>query len=201
MTTQKAEKEDRGYFRITDWIGFESRVLDSDEYRRLSQVSQQADVPALDELAEIDREIQLVLGRLEIKSPYVADLGKLLDKKIQLVLQHTDIASGLLDLEVFPQTKVDISATGLAFPSCRAIGKGEFLHLDLVLQSGRQHLSLLAKVVGCELDNESLAEEDPALTHVVRVNFCDMSENVSEFLIQYLVKRQGVLLKSKRLRQ
>lgn len=199
MNTKKAEKEDRGYFRITDWIGFESRVLDPAEYRRLSQVSQHADVPALDELAEIDKEIQLVLGKLEIKYPYAADLGRLLNKKIQLVLQHTDIAAGLVDLEVFPQTKVDMSATGMAFPSPKSIGVGQRVHLDLVLQAGRQHLSLLAQVVGCDLDNETLADDDPALTHVVRVNFCDMSENISEFLIQYLVKRQGALLKSKRL--
>ncbi|MFK7862648.1 MAG: PilZ domain-containing protein [Pseudohongiellaceae bacterium] len=199
MSTQRVEKEDRGYFRITDWIGFECRELDTNEYRRLSQVSRQADVPALDELAEIDKEIQLVLSRLEIKSPYVADLGKLLNKKIQLVLEHTDIASGLLDLDTFPQTKVDISATGMAFPFSKAISPGEHLHLDLVLQAGRQHLSLLAEVIGCERDNETLAEDDSTLTHVVRVNFCDMSENISEFLIQYLVKRQGALLKSERL--
>jgi hypothetical protein len=53
--------------------------------------------------------------------------------------------------------------------------------------------------VSCELDNESLADGDPLYTHLVRVIFSDMSENISEFLIQYLVKRQGALLKLGRL--
>lgn len=201
METDKNTKEDRGYFRITDWMGFEYKSLDEVEYRRLRQVSQFAEVPALDELAEIDQQLQLVLTRLEIKSPYAADLGKLLNKKIQLILQQTSIAKDLVDLDNFEQTQVDISATGMAFPSRKTINSGQSLQIDLVLQSGRQHLKLLAKVVSCELDNESLAEGDSTFTHVVRVTFSDMSDNISEFLIQYLVKRQGALLKSERLKR
>lgn len=199
MGTDKKLKEGRGYFRITDWMGFEYKSLDDAQYRRLKQVSQYAEVPALDELAEIDQQLQLVLTRLEIKSPYAADLGRLLNKKIQLILQQSSIAKDMVDLDDFEQTQVDISATGMAFPSRKAIRAGETLQIDLVLQSGRQHLKLLAKVVSCELDNESLAEGDPTFTHLVRVTFSDMSENISEFLIQYLVKRQGALLKSERL--
>lgn len=201
MGTDKKLKEGRGYFRITDWMGFEYKSLSDAQYRRLKQVSQHAEVPALDELAEIDQQLQLVLARLEIKSPYAADLGRLLNKKIQLILQQTNIAKDMVDLDDFEQTQVDISATGMAFPSRKAIRAGELLQIDLVLQSGRQHLKLLAKVVSCELDNESLAEGDSTFTHLVRVTFSDMSENISEFLIQYLVKRQGALLKSERLSQ
>lgn len=199
MDADKNTKEDRGYFRITDWMGFEYKPLNEAEYRRLRQVSQFAEVPALDELAEIDQQLQLVLTRLEIKSPYAADLGRLLNKKIQLILQKTSIAKDMIDLDNFEQTQVDISATGMAFPSRQAISSGESLQIDLVLQSGRQHLKLLARVVSCELDTESLAANDSTFTHLIRVTFSDMSENISEFLIQYLVKRQGALLKSERL--
>lgn len=199
METDKNTKEGRGYFRITDWMGFEYKPLDEVEYRRLRQVSQYAEVPALDELAEIDQQLQLVLTRLDIKLPYAADLGRLLNKKIQLIMRQTSIAKNMVDLDSFEQTQVDISATGMAFPSRSAIISGQSLRIDLILQSGRQHLKLLAKVVSCALDNELLADGDVSFTHVVRVNFSDMSEDVSEFLIQYLVKRQGALLKSERL--
>jgi hypothetical protein len=199
MDTDKNTKEGRGYFRITDWMGFEYKPLDEVEYRRLRQVSQYAEVPALDELAEIDQQLQLVLTRLDIKLPYAADLGRLLNKKIQLIMRQTSIAKNMVDLDSFEQTQVDISATGMAFPSRSAIISGQSLRIDLILQSGRQHLKLLAKVVSCALDNELLADGDASFTHVVRVNFSDMSEDVSEFLIQYLVKRQGALLKSERL--
>ena len=199
MDTDKNTKEGRGYFRITDWMGFEYKPLDEVEYRRLRQVSQYAEVPALDELAEIDQQLQLVLTRLDIKLPYAADLGRLLNKKIQLIMRQTSIAKNMVDLDSFEQTQVDISATGMAFPSRSAIISGQSLRIDLILQSCRQHLKLLATVVSCSLDNELLADGDASFTHVVRVNFSDMSEDVSEFLIQYLVKRQGALLKSERL--
>ena len=199
MDKNKNTIEGRGYFRITDWMGFEYRALDEEEYHRLKKVSQYAEVPALDELAEIDQQLQLVLTRLEIKSPYAADLGRLLNKKIQLIMQQTSIAKDLVDLDGFEQIQVDISATGMAFPSVKAVSAGKHVQVDLVLQSGRQHLKLLAKVVSCELDNESLADGDPLYTHLIRVIFSDMSEHVSEFLIQYLVKRQGALLKLGRL--
>jgi c-di-GMP-binding flagellar brake protein YcgR len=133
--------------------------------------------------------------------PYAADLGRLLNKKIQLIMRQTSIAKNMVDLDIFEQTQVDISATGMAFPSRKAMILGQSLLIDLILQSGKQHLKLLAKVVNCALDNESLADGDASFTHVVRVHFSDMSEDVSEFLIQYLVKRQGALLKSERLKK
>ena len=82
MDTDKNTKDGAGYFRITDWMGFDYQPLDGVEYRRLRQVSQYAELPALDELAEIDQQLQLVLIRLEIKLPYAADLDRLLNKKI-----------------------------------------------------------------------------------------------------------------------
>ena len=139
MDTNKNTIEGRGYFRITDWMGFEYRALAEEEYHRLKKVSQYAEVPALDELAEIDQQLQLVLTRLEIKSPYAADLGRLLNKKIQLIMQQTSIAKDLVDLDGFEQIQVDISATGMAFPSVKAVSAGKHVQVDLVLQSGRQH--------------------------------------------------------------
>jgi len=115
MDTNKNTIEGRGYFRITDWMGFEYRALAEEEYHRLKKVSQYAEVPALDELAEIDQQLQLVLTRLEIKSPYAADLGRLLNKKIQLIMQQTSIAKDLVDLDGFEQIQVDISALAWRF--------------------------------------------------------------------------------------
>jgi hypothetical protein len=199
MDTNNQQKDERGYFRIVDFIGFDYRLITDAEFAQLRVASKLAEVPPLDELAVLDQQIQLVLDRLKIKSPDAADLGDLLNKKLDLVLRHSDIANDLPDLNAYPQRQVDISATGIAFPAKVPLAAGQKLHLDLLLQSGRQHLKLLAKVVGSDSDASTLSGEDPSLTHIVRVNFVEMSEHISEFLIQYLVKRQGAMLKTRRL--
>jgi hypothetical protein len=199
MNTNNQQKDGRGYFRIVDFIGFDYRLITDAEFARLRVASKLAEVPPLDELAVLDQQIQLVIDRLNIKQPDASALGALLNKKLDLILRHSNLASDLPDLNLFPQRQVDISATGIAFPTKAPLSIGQNLHLDLLLQSGRQHLKLLAKVVGCDNDASSLRGEDPSLSHIVRVNFIEMSEHISEFLIQYLVKRQGAILKSRRL--
>jgi len=199
MDTNSQQKDGRGYFRIIDFIGLDYKALNEAEFARLQIVSQHAEVPPLDELAVLDQHIQLVIDKLRIKQPDAADLGDLLNKKLDLIVRHSNLASGIPETNQFPQRKVDISATGMAFPVRAAIAPGQFLHLDLLLQSGRQHLKLLAKVIGCDNDGSSLSDEDPSLTHIVRVSFIEVNEHISEFLIQYLVKRQGALLKNRRL--
>ncbi len=201
MGTEKQQKDERGYFRIIDFIGFDYREIDEAQFAKLRVASRLAEVPPLDELAVIDQQIQLVIDRLKIKYPDMSDLGDLLNKKLNLILRHSNLANDLPNLTQFPERQVDISATGMAFPTDQAIVSGQLLQLDLLLQSGRQHLKLLARVIGCDGDASSLSDGDPKLTHIVRVNFVEVNEHIGEFLIQYLVKRQGAILKSRRLEQ
>lgn len=199
MDTNSQQKDERGYFRIIDFIGVDYRPIDDAEFARLRVASKLAEVPPLDELAALDQRIQLMIDKLMIKQPDASDLGDLLNKKLNLIIRHSSLAKDLPDLDKFQQRQVDISATGMAFPTIAPVSVGQRLHLDLLLQSGRQHLKLLAKVIGCDNDASALSDEDPSFNHIVRVTFIEMSEVVSEFLIQYLVKRQGALLKSRRL--
>ncbi len=198
METNKQPVDERGYFRILDYIGFDCTVLSNADYDRLRLGSQYAEVPVLDELSEIDQQVQLLIDRVKVKSPEFAQLGTLLNKKLDLILKSSNIAENLEAMEEFSSRQVDISATGMAFPHNEKLEVGQKLQLELVLQAGRQHLKLLAKVVGADQDTDTLSDGDPQFTQVVRVRFVDMSENISEFLIQYLVKRQGALLKSER---
>ncbi len=201
MDTNSQQQDERGYFRIIDFIGLEYRVINEVEFAHLSVASKYAEVPPLDELATLDQHIQLVIDKLMIKQPDAAELGDLLNKKIDLILRHSNLADGLPNLDNFSQRKVDISATGMAFPANGLVKVDQLLQLDMLLQSGRQHLKLLAKVIGCDSDASSLNDDDPTLTQIVRVTFIEMSEDISEFLIQYLVKRQGAILKSRRLQK
>lgn len=198
MEKNKKSVEDRGYFRILDYVGFDYLTLSDAEYQQRRSASRFAEVPVLDELSEIDQKLQLLTDKIKIKSPDFAELGELLSKKLDLIISHSDIAKDLKSLDQYTTRQIDISATGIAFPSDKQMQNETKLQLDLVLQSGRQQLKLLANVVGCDADPDTLSGGDPTLKYVVRVNFVDVSENIREFLIQYLVKRQGALLKSQR---
>ena len=188
--------EDRKFFRIIDFIGLSYRPINEEEYKTLKLASRYSEVPSIDALSEVDQQIQMLLSKLRIKNPDVAELGKMLDKKIQLVLENSDLGEILLKRENIPQMQVDISACGIAFPALGPLDVGQFLELNLVLQSGKQHLILLGRVVASDTGADSLNNGNTRMSHVIRVEFLDISEQVQEFLIQYFVKRQGTLIKA-----
>ena len=193
-----ADSDKRRYFRIVDYIGVCYRLIDEAEYDTLKVASRYADVPSLDALSSLDRRIQLVLDRLKIQNKDVAELGKLLDRKLDILLKNSDLKRGISKLENIPKMQVDISATGMAFPAQGSMSEGQFLEMDLVLQAGAQHMRLLARVVKCESGTGELGGEDATYTHLIRTEFVDISDSIQEYLIQYVVKRQGALLKANR---
>ena len=190
--------DNRRYFRIIDNIGLHYRKIDEEEYGSLKFASRHADVPSLDALSDINQQLQLVVEKLKIKYTDVAQLATLLNRKIDLVLENSNIGEGLAKLERIPQVQVDFSACGLAFPAKAALDPGQLLELDLALHGGKQHLKLLGKVVKTEPGIGELEVGVEGYTHLVRIEFIDTSEQVQEFLIQYVVKRQGILLKARR---
>ena len=110
-------KEDRRFFRILDFLPISYRQLGEQEYQSLKVASQYADVPSLDALSDIDQRVQLLVDKLRVKSPDVAELGSLLNKKIQIVLENSKLGASLAKLENITALPVDMSACGIAFPS------------------------------------------------------------------------------------
>lgn len=189
---------DRRYFRIVDHAGLNFRLINAEEYELVKLANRFTEVPSVDALSEIEQQIQIVYSRLKIKNPDVAELCKLLNRKIQRVVEYSDIGEGLKQLDTYPIRQVDLSACGIAIPTPEAIELGQRVEIELVLEPGRQHLRLLACVVGSEPSENPLENNDNSLTHIVRCDFTNTSENIQEFLIQYLVKRQATLIKASR---
>ncbi|NKB35147.1 MAG: hypothetical protein GKR91_18780 [Pseudomonadales bacterium] len=190
-------KEDRRYFRIHDFLPLSFRKLDEEEYQLMKMASQYADVPSLDELSDIDQRIQMLVDKLMVKNSDMAELGLLLNKKIQIVIENSEFGNNLSQWENMSQLPVDMSACGIAFPSDETLDKEQKLELEMVLHSGKQRLKLLGRVIACEEGAEGLCK-DAGMTYTIRTEFLDISEQIQEFLIQYLVKRQGVLIKASR---
>lgn len=193
-----SSQDERRFFRIVDFIGLCYRLIDEAEYKRLKVASRYAEVPSLDALSAIDQQLQLLLNKLKIKNADTAHVVALLNRKIDLLLEHSDIGEGLTKRDNIPQMQVDMSACGVAFPSMGPLERGQLVELELVLQAGKQHLKLLGKVVASEVGAEALSEGDSTMTHTVRLEFIDVSDEIQEYLIQYVVKRQSALLKAGR---
>ena len=131
METISQQRDERGYFRIIDFIGLEYRSINGAEFAHLREASKYAEVPPLDELATLDQHIQLIIDKLMIKQPDSAELGDLLNKKLDLILRHSNLAEDLPNLDRFLQCKVDISATGMAFPANEQLKGDQLLQLDM----------------------------------------------------------------------
>jgi NAD(P)-dependent dehydrogenase (short-subunit alcohol dehydrogenase family) len=193
-----SSKEDRRYFRIQDHIGVSYRVLTDAEYHSRKIASQYAEIPALDELSEIEQQLELLFEKVKIRTPEVAEMGKLLNQKLKILVNNSGIAEGLTHAEDIPEQLVDMSAVGMALGVNEAIDTGQYLEIRMVLQSGRQYLKLLARLVNCEEGYEVAEAYSGRFTHTARVEFINVSERIQEFLIQYVVKRQSAQIKAKR---
>jgi hypothetical protein len=191
-------KEDRRFFRILDFLPISYRQLEEQEYQSLKVASQYAEIPSLDALSDIDQRVQMLVDKLRVKSPDVAELGSLLSKKIQIVLESSELGSSLSKRDNISPLPVDMSACGIAFPSDEFLPEETKLEIEMVLHAGKQHLKLLGRVIACEKGSASLGSEDTTMAFTVRTEFLDISEQIQEFLIQYLVKRQGALIQASR---
>lgn len=193
-----SSKEVRRYFRIQDHIGVSYQVLTDAEYHSRKIASQYAEIPALDELSEIEQQLELLFEKIKIRTPEVAEMGKLLNQKLKILVNNSGIAEGLTHAEDIPEQLVDLSAVGMALGVNEAIEAGQYMEIHMVLQSGRQYLKLLSRLVSCEEGYGGEDSDKRRFTHTARVEFINVSERIQEFLIQYVVKRQSAQLKAKR---
>lgn len=190
--TQGNEDDRRRFFRITDAIGVSYQLLD--EHGEPEDIE---DEEGLEESISINmlldqhnQSIHSALEKLQSEQPLVADALSELNKKLDtlLVLFELDDLSGNSRFQEFEQAS--ISASGIAFPVTEQIAKDRLLQLDLLLQPSGKELQAIGRVVGCqssELDG-----------YYLRVEFKQISDADREELIQHIVQRQGMLLKSLR---
>ena len=192
------DNEERRFFRINDTVGLKLFALTDRQFAALKESEEYLMVPSLDKLASLDIQIQTVLDSLTVKRPDVAQLGRLLDEKLQYIMENSAFKIARVECDDFPQKRVDISACGIAFTSSQSLKQGSFVDLELVLAPNRQYLKLLGKVVSCDVNDSQIERIGANDEFVLRIDYVEVSEAVQEFLIQHLVKRQGALLKASR---
>lgn len=189
---QSNEDDRRHFFRITDAIGISYRILDDngdpEDVEDEENLEESISINTL--LDQHNQVINLAMGQLQGAQPLVAEVLSEINKKMDtlLVLCELDDLGGSSRFQEFEQAS--ISASGIAFPVSEEIPEDQLLRLDLLLQPSGKKLQAVGRVVCCqpsELDG-----------YYLRLEFKQISDSDREDLIQHIVQRQGMLLKSLR---
>lgn len=169
-------KERRRYFRLDD----EFRV-------RFSLASEHA-LKQQGGLADA-RKLRLLISRIGVKSPEIADALSIMDRKINELIDESSLPSVSDTVIGF-----NISACGVAFPVVERLEHGARLNLEMLFENGTLSIASVGKVIGCEA---AVLPKKYAGRFLARVDFTEMHGDDRELLIQYTLKRQGEQIRNK----
>jgi hypothetical protein len=190
----KANKQEdrRRFFRITDAIGVSYEIID--EGASLSSSAKDKKKKAFVDLQLLinqnDETISSSLKKLKEQQPQAAKAIDAVNKKLDTIIKLFELENNVDRQSVMPIEDASISACGIAFPINENLQKNTKLKLTLYLQTSGDQIEAEGRVIECrELSHNN---------YYLRVEFTSMSNPNRESLIQHIVQRQGVLLRSLR---
>lgn len=182
----------RRYFRINDWVGLHYRALDGREQHAATQ-GDNIQISSARIIEGIERELSAALNVLWQSNPGAANVIGLLNKKLDFIAAELEL-DYLADEQLkHENTRVNISACGMAFECAERFDVGEVLELNLQLKPTNSNLRLQGYVNGCDR-----ADDGSAKPYLLRVDFFDIDTHVHEELIQHIVRRQSMQLGEQR---
>ena len=184
----KAEKSDnrRRYFRIVDSLGVSYRLIESD---KKDDGDSEKNINTLSILNHHNTLIQSQLEAVESKDPEVAALVDLINKKIDALLMVLELDNLMSQHACHRVDEASISASGIAFPIDEPLAPNGLIELDMLLRPSAKHVVAIGQIVSCErIPNDE--------AYYLRVEFTEMTDTNREILIQHIVQRQGVLLRT-----
>ncbi|MFT7371877.1 MAG: hypothetical protein ACI9T9_000556 [Oleiphilaceae bacterium] len=184
------DDERRRYFRMNDLIGLRYRLLSEGE----TQLAMQAKPSALKNLlSQVEDEIIVALAQIKNTDSNTYHVLNLFNQKLNLVMGQ-GVVKNAEDLTCIRACQVSLSACGIAFPCSSAAKLNQHIEIELSLNQGNVHLSLIAAVIACEDALDEVNEN----TQLIRADFISISDVDQEHLIQYIIKRQGQQLGGQR---
>ncbi len=180
------DNDRRRFFRITDTLGVTYRVLDHESEPLDAKA---AAVDALQLIASYNETIEASMNALR-GTPAIVDAIDALNKKLDCILAQLELDNLMTKKVAHNVKEVNISAFGMAFMIDESLSSDTLLHLDLVFKPENLHVMAKAKVIDCDLYQDD--------AYYLRVEFLEMSQADQERLIQHIVQRQGILLRSLR---
>lgn len=186
-------EEKRRYFRVNDTINLLHRVIDKNNTKELSHVSN--DVLGSCSLAAaldvLNQELAMFGPRLERRDPEMFEYLKIIDSKVNLLAQA--LTSQDETFSEHDMREVCLSAAGLAFTNDQAIPVGELLELRMLLTSCLAVIVAYARVVHCK----DISKDNPEHPFEICVEYANLKEEDRELLIKHVIKKQMQQLRDK----
>jgi len=181
--------ERRRYFRVSDLVGLNYRLLAENE-RELAMGAQPSSLKSL--LGQIEEQINVSLLALKNSSPELHKLLDLYNQKINLAFGHGLADSSQDTGQSIRACQVNLSACGIAFACDEQASLNQHMLLELTLYPSNIRLQLVAAVIATEpYDGEGGK-------YLVRADFVNIADADQELLVQHVIKRQAMQLKEQR---
>ena len=145
---------------------------------------------AADALVEIDRRLKVLIASARVQAPATAELAELLNRKLDQVVETLQLSEELAQRAAFREYELNLSACGAALVSGEPFSPGERLALEILFPPNEERLQVAARVVRC-------VPKDGG-GNVVYLDFAGIAAADQEFLVQFIVRRQGQFLQQMR---
>lgn len=182
----------RRFFRITDEIGISYEIIPDGFSTEVQDVrdTQREEMDFKFLLGQHNEFVNKALTELSKQQPQAANAIEAVNKKLDVLLQFFELDNLSLKHNFQHIDEVNISACGVAFPVKELINSGTKVNLTLYLPPDNTVVKALGNTVDClSMDDNS---------YYLRMEFVDMGESDREHLIQHIVQRQRILLRSLR---
>jgi hypothetical protein len=180
----------RRFFRITDAIHVAYEVIGEEATLESLEVEHnEVIIDAITVIEQHNEDISQTLSELGESAPIAAKAITALNDKIDTLLNLLELDNVIIQRKLQRVESASVSACGIGFPIGEVLEAGQKIKLMMRLEPSNIKLN----VIGCVVDCNVLGEE-----HYLRVEFVDMSDFDRENLIQHIMQRQGVLLKTLR---
>ena len=193
MSMVESFTEKRRYFRVNDTINLLYREIDEDQIAATSHVSH--DVLSSCSLSAaldmLNQEAAALAPRLDRRDPEMFDYLKILDSKINLIVQSLNPQQDSFSEQ--DKRDVSLSAAGVAFNNDKSIPVGTLLELRMVLSSCLAVIVVHGQVVHCK----DIAPNDPQQRYEIGVDYVNIKEDDRELLIKHVIKKQMQQLRDK----
>ena len=178
------QQDRRRFFRIDDRL-----QIAVQRAAALAEGAERAE-RAADALGEIDRRLKVLIGSARLQAPAVAELADLLNRKLDHVIETLQLSEEIAQRAAFREYELNLSACGAALHTREQFEPGELLNLTIIFPPNEQHLVLRSRAVRCAMKEGG--------GYVLYLDFTGIVAEDQEFLIQYIIRRQGQYLQQLR---
>jgi len=195
-TSFSAEENRRQAVRVNDRILLAVRPMEQQQYETIRD-SYSRGISLYNQ--ESLRDIYLYLGahnalaKIEEKDEDMADFLRHLDNKLNTILAA--VSDKPSPMEPFTALDVNISGSGLAFPSDTIYSPDQVVEVQIILLPDHIHIYTVSRVVKSE------PPADPGQPGQTAVEFELIMDSDRETLISHIFRRQQLALRNRRLRR